>query len=144
MHKVAVLTSHQIILEEGDDYDRGYATVKLIDGITEWADVNDADFELLQKYCKGHNGKRYNYVLLEQVTSKIPKLISEFKQIAIAEEQEHRLLRAKMEAEALARKAKAAEREQKKLAKNEEARKKLYNELKSQFEGTHDTGTTVA
>jgi hypothetical protein len=124
MHKIAIITGRD--LYEGGNYDY-YDTIKIIDTITAWEEVDDATFELLS--AASRQGK---FKILEQPTDPrafIAKTVADhIKQIENQKREEE-----KQKAAADARKAESARKRQEKailkLAKDADAEKALLATL---------------
>lgn len=107
-----------------DDY-----SVKIIESITNWSEVSEEDYNLLNRWARNHD-----YIILERMDVKpdfIPKTIAACKEEAriYAEKQ-------RMQREEAARKK--LERELKRKAKNEEQERKLLEELERKYKADKD------
>lgn len=112
--KVAIIKTHSI-----GGYDDEY---QIIDRITDWAEVSNEDFKILQTYCWGND-----LTLIEQFTNDFPLMLQEHLEKAKKAEEEK--LRKQKEKEEKA-KQKQAEATKKQAAKE----KKLLEELKKKYE----------
>lgn len=112
------------------DYD-SYDTV--IQSISNWEEVDDETFQLLRDastYVTERDLGR-PFIVIERLTTKSPVVIN-----TVSEYVEYLAqAKAKKEAEAAERKAKASAKALQKLAKDEEARRKLYEQLQKEFNG---------
>lgn len=129
MKEIAILTFH---VEYTDCYDmRG----DLCDAITDWSEVSDDEYDLLERYLyrlqRRNNGR---YLLLERVDkelsetkSYLPQLISECLKLAEKDKKAAEAEQKKKEEAKLKRDKKKQENERKKF---EELKKKFGNEQK--------------
>lgn len=122
MHQVAIVRFVDRYYNYGDDYDT------FVHSITDWEEVDDETFKLLQGASSFYNdGMRF--MVVERLTTKSPVVVN-----TVAAYVKH-LQQQKEAAEKAAaeREAKAAERRLKKLAKDEAARRQLFEQLQREF-----------
>jgi hypothetical protein len=118
MRQIAIFKPHLIHYYE--DY------TALIESITEWSEVTDEEYKLLQQWVA-----KYDYTMIERVDKKpdfLPKTIAAA--IAEAKALDDALKKQKEEAE-----RKRQERALKKLAKDKRQKEELYARLKAELEG---------
>jgi hypothetical protein len=126
-HKIAIITTKDVYSNYGDDCNT------VINNITEWTEVSDEDFRLLQQAAyKMPYGQQF--VILEQpidTPAFIAKTIADYIKLSKQEEAREAAEKKKKAADALARKYK-------KELKDVESKKKLFEKLKAEL-GTDAT-----
>jgi hypothetical protein len=118
-HKIAIITSRNVYERYGDDYST------IINSITDWTEISDEDFNLLQKAST----QQYEYAVLEQPVDTpafVAKTIADYLVIARAEE-------ARRAAEKKKRDAKALENKHKKELKDRESKLALLQKLQAEL-----------
>lgn len=118
-HKIAIITSREFMVDKyGDDY----RTV--IDSITDWQEVSDANFKTLQ-----YAALRLNFSIIEQPVDTpafIAKTIADY--IAISKADAEREAEAKRK-----RKAATLERKYKKELKDKDSKIKMLKKLQEEL-----------
>jgi hypothetical protein len=130
-HKIAIITTKEYARSYGDEYD-GYD--KIIESITDWEEVTDAEFKTLQ-----HASHRLNFSIIEQPTDVkkfVAKTIADYKAICAAEE-----LRAAEEKRV--REEAALQRKFKKELKDKGSKEKMLKKLAEEL-GVDLTGLPAA
>lgn len=120
-HKIAIITTRDINIPDYDGYD---STVTIAQSITDWEEVTDDEFKMLQQASW-----RVGFKIIERpidTPKYIAKTIADYKAIAAAEEAKVAEEKAKREAAALERKFK---KELKDKASKEKMLAKLSEEL---------------
>lgn len=118
-HKIAIITTLNV---EYDDYGDSYT--KVIDSITDWEDVSDEEFKVLQ-----FAAPRLGFRLIERPTDMkkfVAKTIADYKTIAKAEAERAEEEKKKREEAALARKFK-------KELKDKESKLKMLKKLQEEL-----------
>jgi len=118
-HKIAIITSREYYSGE---YDEDYH--KIVDSITDWEEVSDEDFKLLQ-----YASPRLGFSIIERPIDArkfIAKTIADYKAIALAEEEREAKEKKERADAALARKFK-------KELKDRESKIKMFNKLKEEL-----------
>ena len=116
----------RVVSYEVESVDRGEWDEKVLSStspITDWNEVTEEEFHILNKYCKqksNYYGTRYTVIQLENINF-IPKSIEEMIQIAKEEEIKNKAKEKKIQAALKkteeARKIKALEKKKKQLEK---------------------------
>lgn len=120
MHKIAIVIARDNFYNYGDDYDR------LIESISEWTEVDDETFALLKK---AEMSRRYDFGVLEQPVHPrvfIKNTVEDYVAHVKAEEE-------KREAEKKKKAEAARKRKLNKMAKDEAAKRILFNQLKEEL-----------
>lgn len=122
-HKIAIIKTREFT--DYSDYD-GYSIMKIAESITDWQEVSDEDFQVLQ-YALPKTG----HIMIERPLDEgkfIAKTIAEH--IAYAQEQ------ARIAAEEKKKREDAAlQRKIKKELKDTKTKQALYQALRAEFEG---------
>lgn len=107
--------------------DNGYEKT-IAESITDWATVNREDYALITKWVSlnRHRMPRPSIVFRQQ-SNRMAKLVSEIIEDQREKEEKEKAKKAKKAAE-------AAKKKKLKLAKEAEERKKLFDQLKQEFE----------
>ena len=122
-HFVAIVKFVDHYYNYGDDYDT------MIQSISDWEEVDDETFKLLQGASAYTSHSTNSFIVLERLHVDHPVIVNSVKAyVKYLTEQ-----KAAKEKEEAARKAKADERRLKKLAKDEKARRELFEQLQSEF-----------
>lgn len=112
-----------------DCYGDGPSTSVIREGVTDWEEISDDDYELLRSNLHrlvNRYGGQQQVVLIEKDTVPVKERISSIKQW-IADE------RARLEQEAAKRKAAAEEKALKRMLKKAGDEKRLLEELKKKY-----------
>ena len=120
-HKIAIIKTREYSRGYGDDYD-GYD--KIVDSITDWEEVTDAEFKSLQLASY-----KFGFSIIEQPTDTkafIVKTVADYKKLAAEEERQQAEEKKKREDAALQRKYKKELRDK---ASKEKMLVKLADEL---------------
>lgn len=120
-HKIAIIKTREYALGYGDEYD-GYG--KIVDSITDWEEVTDAEYKSLQLASY-----KFGFSIIEQPTDTeefIAKTLADYKKLAADEERKQAEEKKKREDAALQRKYK---KELKDKASKEKMLAKLADEL---------------
>ena len=120
-HKIAIITTRDSTRGYGDDYD-DYG--KIIDSITDWAEVSDEDYKTLT-----YASSRLNFKIIEQPTDTgafIAKSIADYTAIAKAEAIRAEEEKKKRDDAALARKFK-------KELKDKDSKLKMLKKLQEEL-----------
>lgn len=121
MRKIAIIKSKEIL--HWDDF------TKIADSITDWSEVSEEDFRLLQKASNRYTYSDKHFLIIERVNEEpnfILKTIEEY--LIFEKNEEEKRLKQKEETE-----RKKSERLLKKQAKDEVARKALFEQLSKEF-----------
>jgi len=119
--KIAIITN-RILITDYNDYED--TTQKIIDSITEWEEVTEAEFQDLLRASS-----KMGFTVMEQPrlpSEFIAKTIADFKKIVAAQKK-------KEEAAEKERKAKALARKQKKEAKTKQEKRELLAKLQAEL-----------
>lgn len=114
-HKIAIITTQDVYYNYGDDHET------LVKSITDWEEVSDEDFRMLQQASY-----KLNFFILEQPTDTkafIAKTISDYKELVKKEA-------AKAAEEKRKREERAQQRKFQKELKDKESKKALLEKLK--------------
>lgn len=117
-HKIAIITTQDVYYNYGDDHET------LVKSITDWEEVSDEDFRMLQQASY-----KFNFFILEQPTDTkafIAKTISDYKELVKQEA-------AKAAEEKRKREERAQQRKFQKELKDKESKKALLEKLKAEL-----------
>lgn len=117
-HKIAIITTQDVYHNYGDDHET------LVKSITDWEEVSDEDFRMLQQASY-----KLNFFILEQPTDTkafIAKTISDYKELVKKEA-------AKAAEEKRKREERAQQRKFQKELKDKESKKALLEKLKAEL-----------
>ena len=119
-----------LVEEASDDY---YSKKIIRDGITDWEEISDDDFELLRYNIRRLYDNNHNLEPMLIVRDDVP-VVDRLKSIkdALAKERE------KQEAERRKKEETKLAREQAKLMKKVNSEKELFEKLKAKFESEND------
>ena len=115
-----------LVEEPSDDY---YSRKIIRDGITDWEEISDEDYDLLRYNVKRLYDTEYNMEPMLIVKDDVP-VIERLKSVKDAISKE----RAKQESEKRKREEAKLAREQAKLMKKVNSEKELFEKLKAKFE----------
>lgn len=119
-----------LVEEASDDY---YSKKIIRDGISDWEEISDEDFELLRYNIRRLYDNNHNLEPMLIVRDDVP-VVDRLKSIkdALAKERE------KQEAERRKKEETKLAREQAKLMKKVNSEKELFEKLKAKFESEND------
>lgn len=107
------------------DYDDGISVSSEL--ITNWTEITEEEFNILERYIRSLSSDKYRYRLIEQLPEEeVFNTVQQFVEKAKEKEKQEAALKAERETKKL-------ERERKKANKEKAERKKLFEQLRKEL-----------